>query len=504
MRIKKLLSVVGLGLFAAVSVGAGVALAKSPTSNVAKADDPKTWMSMVTIDMTNIIDGSDGSISNVRWHAWGTDYDQTFVMHESGYAKNYTVMVSFTDAQSVSGFQFIFTQTGGAYPGEKYSVDKAHSLSKSTVNPDIRLISDNTWDGESKWGLSSVASYKAFSWFGGVSHDYDRDPVKQVLSVKNITVSNANFYVESRIINGSISDYTRDITRTDSMKYVHSSGTQYLELEYTYTYDFFVYNNYSDSGIFEIKRHEDASASFIYYVLENNIPTKDYIYSWGGSEQFGEWPGTKITDVTDVEEVTGGGDLHFEGSDTPKLIYRIPITRGYPTGDLYFKWNNGKGSTDPDKWESPTSEIILENAYWYTAVANADAGHAIDFLTLVEAYRTGASGSVCNISETNAKFLVNTYNAHTDEVRDYVDRSKVYTFKVDKSEGKELVSYRKVMEELARIGKVTLTGSSPRPTSIIGEITAENGALIAVVAAIALISISSVAILLVIKKRKHE
>ena len=54
MKIKKILSVVGLSLFAVASVGAGVALAKAPKAQAANASEDDTWMTHFSFDIGEI------------------------------------------------------------------------------------------------------------------------------------------------------------------------------------------------------------------------------------------------------------------------------------------------------------------------------------------------------------------------------------------------------------------------------------------------------------------
>ena len=194
--------------------------------------------------------------------------------------------------------------------------------------------------------------------------------------------------------------------------------------------------------------------------------------------------------------ITGNGVLHFEGSETPKLIYRIPVSIGYPTGDVYFKFNNN------DDWESEQRALLAEHAYWYTGNANYDAAEAIEILHLFETYRNNAEDySVCNISKDSAKHLVGLYTGTTDEIRDYIDRSSVWTHKRDGSEGNELVSYRLVVEELARIAGVELEGSSRIHANF--ELDA-NSATFAVVIIVAAVSSAVMLSLLFILKKKRK
>ena len=508
----------GLGLFAAISAGAGVALAKDAKAEPVKADAPKTWMIRVQLDLAECspnyeecVFPEDKPVIGAKFHYWGTNIDATDAVAEymcfSTYDR-YGVNISLRDDQIITGACWAINQKD---VGWLWSID-IDSFGEST-NPTLAKGNPyfaiqwqfvNTWTGDGKWQFVSGTNWGYPKGDLQMSEqtegyvEFEAEPENNVFAVRNFDYSDPSHWVGCKTggTTVALADLFYPMIDEESKQYRGSGSSSWFYLTGgTGLYDFILGN-----GKFSIKKHSAKNESYIYYVLEDNTPTEHYIYSWGGSEQFGSWPGTKITAVEDVEEVTRNGVLHFEGSETPKLIYRIPIATGYPDGDDHFKFN------DNASWESESREIVLESAYWYTGSANADAGDAIDLLIIAETYRNLAEDySVCNISESDAKFIVDRYNAETDEVRDYVDRSSVYTYKEDKSGGNELVSYRRVIERLGIIGGVTPVGGSPRnPFVTDNTIEANSAALIAAVSIIAIVSISTVAVLVVIKKRKHE
>lgn len=234
-------------------------------------------------------------------------------------------------------------------------------------------------------------------------------------------------------------------------------------------------------------------------MTESNTVTGDYIYSWGGSSQFGSFPGKAITSIAGVEEVTKGGLIRFQGYD--RLIYKIPVKIGYPNGDTMFMFNNGT-----EYYKSAEREIEAEHAYWWSGEANHIAAQALNFLvSTVETYRTQIEdGSICSISKDNAIFIVNSYNAYTQAEREtYIDGSTLFTWKDSKKveEEKEYVTYRKIVEQLAVIAGIELEGSSLR---FVGLDMTANGNVAIIVISVAATSALALTLLLVFKKRKHE
>ena len=83
---------------------------------------------------------------------------------------------------------------------------------------------------------------------------------------------------------------------------------------------------------------------------------------------------------------------------------------------------------------------------------------------------------------------------------EYIDCSTVYTHKRDGSDGNELVAYRYVIEELAKIAGKSIPGARYIPSNIEGV---NSTTVIIVISVTALCSITAVSLIL-IKKRKHQ
>ena len=454
MKLKRLFSVIGLGLFAAVSAGAGVALSSKPKAEPVKADGEK-WM--VTICFDNSIpekSESWGYIDNQKVNFWGTNvtYDasvQSF--HQTGRDHFYAVNVVFESTQSVTGFQINFQEDGVKKESQDINIALDSGCNGRVYT--FAFPAEVSWD-DGKWSYYRFAGFDEPSGhFGGVSKNFTPDPETASYVLKDVVVDTSSSYyinLDPFCYSAHGNDDTYYVVRTDAdywENYFYGwYGENWIEIrsDQAGTYDFFITNEYKDGGVLDVKKHSDADSRYIYYVLENNTPTNDYIYTWGGSEQFGKWPGTKITDIVGVQEVTNSGVLHFQGSETPKLIYKIPVTTGYPVGDSDFKFNNGivgEGGV-----ESAARPINGHSAYWWEGPANSDAGYSIDFLVAVEAKRNAVPAgeykqySVCGISESDAQSLINTYQSLGTYMQEtYIDCTTVNTYKRDGSEGEELV-----------------------------------------------------------------
>ena len=261
----------------------------------------------------------------------------------------------------------------------------------------------------------------------------------------------------------------------------------------------YFYDSYEDSGVFEIKKYEE-NESYIYYVTASSEATSDYIYSWGGSEQFGAFPGTSIAALVladEAEEVTGNGVIHFQGGDTPKLIYKINVVIGYPNGDTMFMFNNGT-----EEYKSDERELKAENAYWWTGSANREASFGLEFVIIVDSYRSSAEDySVCNISKESATFLVNLYNAQDDDIlQTYIDCSSIYTWKDSAMEEESLFSVKKIIEELGVIAEITPKGSS----LALYQLEMNNNSALIIIISVAAVSTLAFTLLLVFKKKKKS
>ena len=169
-----------------------------------------------------------------------------------------------------------------------------------------------------------------------------------------------------------------------------------------------------------------ATEGYIYYVSSETEDTPNYIYSWGGSEQFGTWPGTAIRSVAGVEQLSGV--VNFNGS--AGYIYKIPVDNS----DSGFKFSNNGNYQSNDK------TLTLGGTYWYdSATADENATTALNLIDKIEKARNAASYTknaktfnytVCGISASKSTELYNEYaGIGSATAKSYFDSSTTYTWK---------------------------------------------------------------------------
>ena len=510
MKVKHLFSVIGLGLFALAAAGAGVIGGSVKKANSVEADAPNTWMFRAQLDLgeaspnyEHCVIEEEHAVDGVQFHIWGANLDKTFdaAYMEFDTFDYYGVNVALRDDQTITGAQWILHQKDVGY---KYSTDlnqfgddATDHLDKDTTIVAIQWQYNHNWvDGKwtpyKDWGEPCFTLQMHID--GQEAVDMVKEPANGVFAARNMVHSVNGKWIEM-ISDGSVHlKYAfKEMLDEDSAALVHGGNDQWTYLNDTGTYDVIFDNDHT-----YIKKHQATDTVYIYYVLENGTPTNDYIYSWGGSEQFGSWPGTKVTSVEGVKEVTNNGVIRFQGGESTKLIYKIPVKTGYPVGDSKFKFNNN------DTMETDARPISGHNAYWWSGDANGLAGYSLEFILQVEAIRNAAEDhSVCNISQESATSLVNTYLSLGNEMQQtYIDCTTVYTHKRDGSDGNEYVSYRFVIEELARIANIELgSGSRVDLSSNYEKYNATT--LIAIISVVAISSVLVVTLVLV-KRRQHN
>ena len=498
MKFRKLFSVIGLGLFAMATVGASAFALKNNEAKRAEAEAGDTWMFSVGIDASAI--ESAYTISNLRFHVWGTGVEKMVGLQEMGKAHYYAAILSFTDAQTVTGGQFVFYQYDDQN-SDKYSIDlsvaaeDAEQLSKTENNGIAFFFTSSTDWTDGKWG----ASRKSYGWpyaqmTGGSKVTLTADPVNRRYFASDFVCDER--YVDLLTIEWFNDGKSYSYLTTTAKSYSPSGSDNWVYLELG-TYDVVIEHQFDDGGIINLIPH-DVQDGYIYYVSASNEPTVDYIYSWGHASQSGSFPGTAILDLVaagEAREITGNGVLHFQGGETAKLIYRINIKIGYPTGDTTFMFNNGSNSSQSDE-----REIESNCAYWWTGAANNDAANALGFLTTLEARRNEvADYSVCNIAKGNAQVLVNLYNSFTADQRStYIDCSTVYTWTDKTKSANTLVTVRQIMERLSIIAEIDLVDASPN------RLIAVDSSTMIIVLTVTAIGVISVSALVIFKKRKQN
>ena len=486
----------GLAVLTAGSLAVGFA---SNSQKAAKADDPDTWMFSVGLNM-KAPETSYSELSNYRVHIWGTNVNETYTLNQSGSEHLYTKIIALKDNQTVTGLQFVFYQAADQN-SDKYSIDLNVSfegkdqLSKDD-NPGYAILwkATTNWT-ESKWDAERIAYTLPF-----VRHEsdpkivMDTDPANKQYVVRNIEcpVRFSDVY-DIVWFNNTTYASTFEMIRSgaEGDDNVPSGDANWVYLDKG-TFDIYFTNEFANGGTVRIIKHVDVS-SYIYYVSASSNATTDYIYSWGGNSQFGSFPGTAITSVTGVSEVSGNGVMHFQNNNI--RIYKIPVTIGYP-GDTSFNFNNGTNS-----YQTADLTLVAGAAYWWEGGANANAGAALDLLIRVEEKRNAVTAdgdvkaySICGISQSDAAALYNDYKDLDSSIKPtYIDCSKTYTYVGKDSNDQQMTSFYDIFVELAKIGHVS---ASYR----IMDIYTNNNVSIVIIVVSALTLASMVAFIFVRKK----
>lgn len=510
MKLKRLFSILALAIFGASSVGIGASLlSKAPVETNAEA--PKTWMFRAQLNLGDASPNKEGNafganpVEKVKFHYWG-DGGLDKMVEASHIATDtydyYGLNVSLADADVIKGAQWVLTQKG---IGDKYSEDitkfgstKTTTLDKSITFTTIQWIFSNNWDGD-KWKFlnGKIEGYESDKFYLTTEYvntvDFAKEPQNNVLAVRNLEYPGRNKWVGLNDTDTAFlpSEFYSLCWNTSSELMSGGSGT-WLSLKEAGTYDFII----ADATI-TIKKHSPLTDTYIYYVTNSGEATNDYIYSWGGSMQFGAFPGTKITEITNAKEVTGGV-LHFQGGSDKKLIYKIPLQTGYPTGDNMFMFNNGTS-----KYKSDERSITETATYWWTGPANMEATSGLEFLLEAERVRNAAKDySVCNISSTDAKKIVDAYNSLSESIRTiYIDSSSTFTWTSIEMKDNTLVSYKAIVERLALVSGVSVAGSS---LINLGNHPNFNITVPSILAVIVVAGTITTATLIILKKRKHN
>ena len=455
MKIKRFLSILGLGLFAAVSAGAGLALAKDAKAEPANAD-ANTWMVRFQLNL-GVCSPSDPSsvfpeenqVDGVRFHYWGDGgvnetvrAPKMFAAYKQDY---YAINISLTDSQTINGCQWILERRG---IGDKYSLDITQfgdplvtSLNKDTTVAGLEYQFDNVWTevspGDWHWALlkdeGNVTTYYKAD-IGVSEHTYpvlEKEPANNVFAIRGLTLSvtdGVSFETENGVM---LSSNCRALLDAASLEYVSGDQLNWFWLQ-AGEFDIIL-----ASDCMKIRKHiEDYYSVYLVGVTDDV-----WVYTFGesGYKQFGDFPGTKLSEIVNKENVTG--DLHFQDRNVD--VWTIDVNIGYPTADhIILTYMNEFGYVGS---QSEDMLLVPYSAYWFADIAdyhNDDAGAALDFLLYAEEYRLAAvDESICNLDTNQAKAIVNKYNNLTQTQREtYVDATTVLTYRPSLEAGKEYVS----------------------------------------------------------------
>ena len=497
-------AVVSLGLAAALGFGVGAGL-KAHKAEIAKADT-NTWMFRVHLNLGD--EASDLGVSNVRFHCWGTSNNQTITLTHLGehFASDYYAgNIAFTDAQTITGCQFIVTKDAADY----YSNDIALALNKDNTYLQFRWTANPSTFSNSKWDVSDAEPDKkttiSLTYTDGDNEDFIANPANNAFYIHGFEAleEQSTKPINDRYLTYSASDYDYnflyDNIEADSLEsYVGFGSAQWISFDDFGTYDFVLVSN----GL-RIHKQQAAASSYVYYVSDSASATPNKAYTFGGDgglgEQLGAWPGTAITAIPGVEEITNNGVVHFQNNNV--RIYKIPLNLGGDNDNhIIFNYN---GETQSNSlYLKPGTALWWSNEYEYT---NDQAGLALDLIIQIEEIRNAveAAGdikvdSICGISKSDATTLVNGYKALSAETRlTYIDCSKVLTYKADKTEGNEMVSFYDILAFLANKYKLSLPSNEGLQVASNNDTT-----LMIVIIAVSAISLLAVASFFFIRKRK--
>ena len=517
MKFKHVVASLGLSMFTAFGLAAGFGMSKE--AKAVKADEPDTWMVRFQLDLGECSPHYDPCcfpeekpVEGVKFHYWGTNVNETVqasYMYDSFTFAYYGVNVCLNDSQTINGAQWVLEQKD---EGLKYSVnitkfgsEEVTSLNKDTTLFGLQHQFANIWEGD-HWKFSNEVGHKTDSIKidAGVDehsyYDFVKEPSLGRFSCKNLTfdkVTGMSLIVDE-LSSFSIDDDTRGMMDEESLQYADGDQPNWW-WNAAGTFDYFLYDD-----TFQIRKY-GLEESYIYYVTQSGEESPDYIYTFGNDEQYGSWPGTKISQIVDVTSYfSGNADFKYHGSDGNtfnRVVYKIPVEVGYPADTkVIFHNNNGAQTDDLD--------LFKGHAYFWT---NSDSGwstdndaKALDVIVKAEAFRAGAEdASVCNISKSDAIEVYTEYLALSAYQKGLVDGSAVYTYSDEEKQSSTYkdVSYGKVME---RIGIIAELVADPSSAYNFFDLSTSSSTTIIIVIAVSASSVLAFTLLLVFKKKKRN
>lgn len=504
MKLKRLFSAIGLGLFAVTSVAAGVlAFAKGPRMEMAKADNPDDKMFTVIIDMGDAA-GFDG-FNSPEVHCYdanGGSFDKYQMLHKVT-GTYYAGTLTYRSAdQTVDNIEFLFKQ------GEdKFS----NNLSVSPLPGTACVFAfGNTWTpdpsdgGRYEWELTQSGTWNnlRFQYYGSGENNLTASFVPDVTTKSykatfNIVQDGFDPDDLGQIFFGTWG--LGALRQTSIDKYTSDFSLNSFNIDFAGQFDLIIYDDYSDGGVIELKYYSE-SREYI-YLVGYDITEDTRVYSFGesGYEEFGNYPGTALKNIPAAEEIHG--DLKFQGEEYN--IWRLQLNMYYPKADHIILAQVNEYEVVGTK----TADMLLirDSAYWFSYdedYHNDLAGACLKFLFTVEGIRKGATDeSVCDITSEQAEDIVSTYQSlGTFMQTTYIDCTYVNTWADETRTSKAYVSYRAVIERLAKIANINLTPSR----DVDSKSYVNNSSLMVTIIAIATISAAGVAALILIRRRKHQ
>ena len=171
-----------------------------------------------------------------------------------------------------------------------------------------------------------------------------------------------------------------------------------------------------------------------------------FVYSFGGDQEFGAWPGTKITTITD--------GVSYQGK---YAVRKVVLAKN----DSKIIFNDGTGGT---KGTTQTNDLkIVDKAYYWVDAADGSTGDADKGLAAAVVYDINAArkavvasgdikvASICGISKATATTLIDEYDGLNDTAKGYVDAATDYVYNyADTSKGVD-VSFTAIIAQLRLI-----------------------------------------------------
>jgi len=235
-----------------------------------------------------------------------------------------------------------------------------------------------------------------------------------------------------------------------------------------------------------------SSPTTIYFT--NSGWDNTYVYAFGDQSQFGNWPGTLITTLTNGATLNGIG-----------AVYKVELHSEY--GDDHVIFNDGTGGT---AGVAQTNNMAVTDGACYQlndaneATGNIDLGSAATLVYDINYYRCNvvASGSilkdsVCGIDKNDASSLIASYDALNATAKAYVNNSTDYTYNYQDTTGSAIdVSYVDIIGQLRLLA---VDGSSS--STILSGVVNSNPAIILAIL-FSTISAVGIAAYFIIRKKK--
>ena len=496
MKLKQFVATLGLVSFLGLGVGIGL---KASQPKEAKATG-ETWMINATFDAKAIIEWDGVDLDSFVFRC-GMDGQGGWVektMTHTGAANLYNANVTFTDEFEFNRVQVKFTQGGVEKWANTVSLSGTKAEHQGSYN-----LSYSSWDDGNNFNITGSTFGNPYFKYNDVQHNFVEDVANARYVARDVVISEVDDNIYYVLQYAGVWKYTKDtLTATTLANYFSPYGwnlsAEWCVMAVTGTYDIFLNDSYSDGGIVEFKKHETTN-SYIYYVTQSDQSTPDFIYTYGGGEAFGAWPGKSIHALVDVEELfLESTDFKYCGSDGEarnRVVYKIPVTIGYPADNMLVIHNN-KGQQTSDL------EIVAHRAYFWkddNSFANDNDGVALDFLLQAEEMRkAAANSSICAISQANALTLWTAYQGLTVPQKALVDGSFVLTYDSTLEVGTYGdVYYSAIMQKIGVIAGALTNSSSINPLL-------NSNANTAIVITAIIAASTLVALFFVIRRRKHN